>query len=726
MSAGPPGVQAGRVRGSIDATPMASLNRCVASFVRLLLIGTALAAVALAQGVTREQFRTEFSKGFEFGDQKMMDTVVKRDRGASEAALYFEDLYREQSRGKDEHAAKTEALKASWARCFGDAKTLDKLARWIDSVRQSEFDIIAKGRNHSAKLWGDFSALPTPSRDDCLRFTKAYVDLASRASELGHMIEASDLWSMASVIAGRTPDKNLEDRKEALRCIEQFVAAREAWDFTFDRHYLQNRDYAKAETERIAEAEKNAQKRAAEGYGSNAKGVDALVMPGAKADVHQLEFEALKNWDELDYGPKNGPLPVLWWNLNLGKDGTAAQIDWFRRAEIYLARPSAARFAIALDVADLKKVVDVDVSGKGKPSLFWLDAEKKQPYAMIFWAGSDREKVSEAECNLAITNDFANVYYRSAASWKTTFAGETLVFYDDNASGWPGDLPPNDPPVRIGTLGDAVGDGTPVPMLDSMRIGKGPRQPFSKFVRLPSGWFHLEIDKQQIGLRPLNPEYNKTGRIKLVWNGPKPSAPVQLVVQGSGDYATALFDVAGGKEVEVPAGEYSIVCGRIVIGKGARCQSATIYAGASKPFAVEPGKVHELKMGAPFSLHFEREGDEHASVDASKILLHEASGCVVTDLFGLGVHPEVLAAKGEDGKGAVLVGKFVPFGDGELVNAASKHCRRLGILAALLPMPEGYREGPLVLKVKMPGAGYKMGLAVKKHAVFGAIGSAWK
>ena len=67
----------------------------------------------------------------------------------------------------------------------------------------------------------------------------------------------------------------------------------------------------------------------------------------------------------------------------------------------------------------------------------------------------------------------------------------------------------------------------------------------------------------------------KGGKIKLVWNGPKPTAPVQLVVQGEGDYQTALFDVAGGKEVEVPAANYRVIWGRMMIGKGPRSQVAS-------------------------------------------------------------------------------------------------------------------------------------------------------
>jgi hypothetical protein len=214
--------------------------------------------------------------------------------------------------------------------------------------------------------------------------------------------------------------------------------------------------------------------------------------------------------------------------------------------------------------------------------------------------------------------------------------------------------------------------------------------------------------------------------MKLTWNGPKPTAPVQLVVQGVGDYATALFDVAGGKEVELPAGEYQVVWGRMLIGKAPRVQTATIHRGNSKPFTVEAGKTFELKMGGPFELVWNRRGDETVSIDALKILLAESSGCVFTEWHGANLACEVLAAKDADGKGAKVVGKFVRFADPELVSKAASAHNQLGLLTASFPMPEGYKSGELKLQVKLPAAGMKLSLQIKKHPLFGDVKSAWQ
>jgi hypothetical protein len=200
---------------------------------------------------------------------------------------------------------------------------------------------------------------------------------------------------------------------------------------------------------------------------------------------------------------------------------------------------------------------------------------------------------------------------------------------------------------------------------------------------------------------------------------------VQLVVQGSGDFKTALFDVASGKEVEVPAGQYTVIWGRIQNGKGVRAQVASLFQGESKPFAVEEGKVFELKMGAPFRIDFTRRGDANASIDALRVHLKEASGCVLAELHGISLACEVLAAKEADGKGQKVVGKFLRFTDAELVNKAAEKYNNLGLLTACFPMPDGYRSGELVLAVKLPGDGLKLALSIKKHALFGTVGSVW-
>jgi hypothetical protein len=118
----------------------------------------------------------------------------------------------------------------------------------------------------------------------------------------------------------------------------------------------------------------------------------------------------------------------------------------------------------------------------------------------------------------------------------------------------------------------------------------------------------------------------KRGKVKLVVERPKPTARWQLVVQGQGDYKTAFFDLAGARSSTCRPATYNVILGRIMIGKGARAQMATLYQGKSKPFTVEAGKVFELKMGAPFALEFVRRGDQNASIDATTIMSAKRRG----------------------------------------------------------------------------------------------------
>ena len=685
----------------------------------------------LAQAPSRADFRTNFEQAVTAADQKLMDTWLKKEGCQLHATLYFEELCIEKMSGTPKNDAKIEAMKASWQRSFAKSQTLDKLQRWCDGMTSETYAQLQKSRNNSYKLWEFANGVTTPTHDEVVKFMQQFAELARVAEGLGHNGEAADIWNLACFIGNKMPGKSLADRKEVLFATEQFLAHRKTWEFTQDAIYVKSSEFARAEKAKIEEEEKVGDKRKAEGYDPNAKGVDSLVMVGAVDDKHALTYEALTTWEtDLDYGPKNGPVPALWWNLGVQKEGTSAKFNWFRQKDLFLVRTGATKYAVTIDVTDVKKGVEVDVGNKGKPSTFFLDADKKVPYSMFFWSGSEREKVGEAEPNLMPTTDSASIYFRSAASWKTTVGAETVTFYDDNANGQPCDSDVFEPPFKVPTLGDHAGEGTVVPLLDSMRFGKGPRVPYSEFVKFGGGWFHMHRTKPgEIGLRPLNPDYFKTGRVKLVWATPKgspPAAPVQLVLQGVGDYRTAFVDVAGGKEVELPAGNWNVIFGRIVLGKGARTQMATIYQGQSQQFTVEPGKVFDLKMGAPFAIQWTRRGDENATIDALQIMLKEASGCVLTELHGMGLAPEVFSAKAEDGKGAKPAGKFLHFTDTELLNAAARKHGNLSLNCALYPMPEGYRDGELMLKVKLAAAGMKLQLAMKKHALFGPLTSPWQ
>jgi hypothetical protein len=684
-----------------------------------------------AQAQTIEEFQVEFFKGFEIGEPKIMDKAMKRN--PDNALRVLEDLFWSTQKGEPEAIAqakaKVEALMASWKRSFNNSETMEKLHRWCDGTTPTVYEQLFKIRNASGSLWQNYDKEVSKAtiRTEYQKVMLQFEELARGAESLGHYLEASKLWGLASVVASKAPEKSLDDRKEVLHILEQFLNARKSWDYTFDEHYLRNGEFLKFEKVKVEEDAKLGDKRKADGYDPNAKGVDNLVMPNVAEEKHPMKYEPLATWEnELDYGPKGGPIPAFWWLASMSKEKPIRKLDWFRRRELHMVQLGSSKFGIALE-ADAKKAMEIDAGGKGKPTTFYLDVDKKVPYTMFFWTGGDRELVGEVECNLAPTIDVGNVYYRSAASWHVAIGAETLVLYDDNANGNPCDADPNEPPYLVHTLGDADGEGTSAPLFDSMRIGKGPRVPYSEFLHLSTGWFHMrKSGAENIGLRPLNLEYMKLGKVKLVWNGPKPTAPVQLVVQGQGDFKTAFFDLAGGKELDVPAGTYNVIFGRIMNGKGARAQMATLYQGKAKPFTVEAGKVFELKMGAPFALEFVRRGDQNASVDATTIMVGEASGCVITELQGMSLAPEVLAAKTEDGKGAKVVGKFVRFTDPELLNKAASKLNKLGNLAACFPMPDGYRDKELVLTVKMPADGWKMSLSQKKHALFGPMSSPWQ
>lgn len=686
-----------------------------------------LTASLCAQEMTLEEFRVDFNKALEFADPKLMDKATKK--GPVHALRYFEELQMAKLNGDAALDPKLEALRASWGRAFEKSDTMEKLQRWVELNGTTGYQALEKGRTNVSKVWRAYEPIAKEgAKSEHQTIVEQFSTLAKNAQSLGHAVEAAEIWLLASVVASRMPDKNVEDRRVALDALKEFVEARKSWNFTGDDGYLRNHEFVKSETLALEAAAKTEDKRKADGFDPNAKGIDALLVPNGKQETLPLKFESLAAFEtELDYGPRGGPVPAFWSMASLGKDGSNVKLDWFRRTSLYVLRTGAAKFGVSLDPNDPKKTQEIDAGNKGKPTTFWLDADKKQPYSMFFWTGSEKEFVGDADHNMAPSDAVGNVYYRSAASWKTAFGAEAITVYDDNASGTPCDADPMEPSYKLRSLGDHDGEGTPVPIFDSMRIGKGPRVPYSEFVHFPTGWFHMKRGGgDDLLLRPLSAEYLKTGKVKLVWAGPKPTMPVQLVVQGSGDFRTACFDVAGGKEVEMPVGSYAVVFGRIMIGKGARVQTATLYRGAAKAFDVEAGKTLELKMGAPFTIQFTRRGDQNASIDALKVFLAEASGCVMTEMHGMTLWPEVMAAKAEDGKGQKPVGKFVRFTDPELVNKAAAKHNNLGLLTACFPMPEGYRDGELVLQLKLPAEGMKLALVMKKHPIFGAISSAFQ
>ena len=694
-----------------------------------------LTAALSAQDLSREDFRKMWGQGITLEDDKLLDKAM--NRGHLHAVLYFEEFCYQARNGTSDNAElNAKALMASWERCFKNKTTLEHVQGWVDLCDDATWVQLQKVRSNSSRVWSDYvkNVATGLVKKDYASCYEDFITLARAAETVGHYHEAGELWGMASVIADKMPEKTIEDREGVVFAIEQQLACRDRWGYTFDGHYIRNKEYVASERTKIAEAKKDTAKRAAEGYDANAKGVESLIMPKAEAKKFPLSFEALKDWQaDADYGPRGGPVPSYWWLDSLGEDGTSKRMSWFRSRELYLLRRGASKYAVSWLPTDDKDALAIDVSPKAKPSTFYLGPDKTLPYAMFFWIGTDAEPTGVAKCNYSATDKIANVYYRSASSWKTQIDTEPAVFYDDDASGKPGEGEPFKGEFKSHILGNAAGDGVPAPLFDSMKIGKGKRVPYSQFVKLAAGWHYMEIASgADVAVRPLNPEYVKSGMVKLNWAGAKVTAPRQLVIQGRGDYATAIFDIAGGKPVEVPAGEYSVVWGRILSGKSPRAQTAQIYpTDETKPFLVKAGETFELDMGADssgaFLLDFQREGDRNASVSALTINVKEKSGCKITAMHGIGIECEVVASKDASAKGAKPIGEFVPFENDMLIGEAAKQYNNLGFMTATFPMPKGYKSGEMVLTFKLPDDGMKIGLVVKKkHKFFGALETVWK
>ena len=691
----------------------------------LLFAFTLLLPAVSAQDAAMNKFLTDFGKALQFNDEKGMDKAVKA--APQQAMRHFQNLRIELWGGKQDVKPQVDAIAAAWKRALDGSTALERIDRWVDSQDQKSYQAYVKARNALDKCYSILSvATESKQRKDFEVARDSTISVAKAMEETSHKVDAAEAWVLVSIIYTQMPEKTLEERRDSVFALEQFVAARDAWGWTQDEHYPRNKAIIKAEKERIAADEAAGEKRKNEGYGDNTKGIDALVMPGAKEEVHDLAFAALQNVEELDYCIKGGALPQFWWEAQVTTADTQPLLAWFRSKPLHVVQVSGSKFAVTPEVADKALQYEIDAGNKPKVTSFFVDKAKKSPYAMWFWTGSDKERVGEMDVNLMPTPEFTPIFYRSAASWSVTHGTEQVTYYDDNCNGTPMDGDPFAGDFKSHAAGNP--DGIAVPLMDSMRVGKGARMPYSEFVKLGDAWWHQKASGEgKSSFRPLNPEYFKTGKVKLNWAGPKPTAPVQLVIQGRGDFRTAFFDVAGGKEVDVPAGEYVVCVGRILQGKGAKAQSANIFQGAMEAFTVEAGKTFELKMGAPFALVFTKGGtDSEVAIDATRIHVKDRAGASIVEFHGMTLIPEVLAAKAADGKGAKVIGKFVRMEDPEFLGAAAREVPKIGRFVALFPMPEGAKGGSLTLKVKPPFPDAKIGLSIKKHALFGKLDSSFQ
>ena len=705
---------------------------------RLLIVLTSFAFLLpslRAQKVSYDEFAQAITQALRLDDTKGLDRAVKEN--SIHTVGHFRALVvgavNDSSAAQRTEAERT-ALKASWLRVF-DGRTLELVERWVHSLDGSSMRSIDRSKQALGQAYTEFFRL----RDDKVRERKLWDGLAETLRTIGSNLEAkgdqvnaADAYGLLSQVYDSIVDKGLDDRRQVLVALGQFESLRRSCDWVKDDHFLRNHNFLEAEKERLKLDEAAAEKRAGEGYGGEVRGADAYLVPDADnlEKIVDLEFEMVTKAKD-DIAANAGPVPPKWLAVSVLNSGPEKML-WFKARDLFIVRPGNNKFGITLDGSepDLRKnpFLEIEANSKlKKPSMFWLDEDKTRPYAMWFFVGGASEPFQGLSHNLEPYEQGgvkkATVYYKSAASWVANVDGTKVVLYDDNGSGGLFEVDPFEFGLKDRNLGAGPDDEVSVPALDAMQIDRGGVGPFSSWAKIGDQWYHLrgQDGGTKLGLRATNPEYFKTGMLELDWSGAKNIRPKVLVVQGSGDFQGARFEIADGKPVEVPASEYTVVYGRIELKQGGKLVTAEIFPGEAPAVTVVGGETAKLALGAPFHIDFAKElNGGKLSIDSTRFRVRGVAGELYARLNGCAVTPSVMVSRSEDGKGAREMGQFVAIPDADVLNKLStKFQNTLNNNVGYYPIPKG-EDDTTVLEIAVPDGSF-VGLLDKKNKFFGKI-----
>jgi len=686
---------------------------------------TAILCIALpAQDAKYTEFVTKFAKALEFDDEAGMDRAIKTS--PAEALAHFDALtWDHHLKAKADLVPQIDALKASWQRVFA-TPTLDYYDRFIRSRVARDREMLYGARASETAVYRQLAeARENRQRVAFEDAMQGAVNVARSYDELGQALAAASMWATAATANNLMPDRTVEDRRQGIEYMRNFVRDREQWEWTKDIHFVKNQEWLHAEQQRLASAEREAESSAA----AAAAKPDALVLPDVPEEIAPLEF-AVQKQPNLDLFVKGGAIPGLWMADQVTGEGPS-QIRFFTAHDLFLVRPGNNKFGVTTvgHEQDLSKNPwqPIVTSARFKPTLLYLGENKTEPYAMWFFVGGQQERYLGVTHNMQPEKEKALVYYKSASSWTAKLAGETVTFFDDNANGKLFETDPYAYGLQDRTRGDHKEAGVRQMTFDSMRVGKAPPTPINSFVKIGDQWYLMSPhdDGAKVGVRPLDPERFKTGTLDFKWTGPKNAKPELLIVSGGKEFTETHYNVAAGS-TELPVGKYRISFGRIATGKGARALQAHIYNGAAKDIEVEADKTAVLELGSPFTLEFVNSGDDSKiRIDAMSITIAGRSGELYGRVSGAAPAPDVLAARSATGKGAKVVGSFMPIDVPNYIAAAAKW-PSLNIEVCYFPVPEGEREGNFVLEVKAPFPGAYVGLQEKKNKLFGRLLPKWQ
>jgi hypothetical protein len=691
--------------------------------------GLGTSGLCTAQSMGYDELVQQIDQAVRLGDQKKIERFV--DRETTQIVRWLRGAYFAARTGQPVAANKLQAVVDAWSTVFQGSTFPSVQESWIQRLDGNQIQILSRAETDLVNVYAayanavDKGAVTAQTADSLLKLTRTF-------DTLGDAYSSSLAWSYLAIVWRQKPQGGPEALREGIYAAQQFLVSRESVDFTQDTFYGQWKDWIESAKQQLEAKVKENDKREEEGYSADASAIEKVLMPDAERLTFELEPVVMKQPKERDLALQAGDLPSYWPSLTLRED-PVGKLSFFTAADLWVVRAGVTKFGIARDEAEKSpeggKWQPIEApNGIQEPSVFDLPGSGRK-YGMWFYTGSTNERYQGVQQNFAPSPDLSIIFYKSAMQWEGEVLDEEIKIWDDNSSGKLFEDPMSAAFTSALVNPDPENDQlASIPTFDAIQVGKrGEIQPLGGWIQIDKDWYRIEgsEDGTKIELRQANPEYFKTGKIKLQFGG-KDIDVEALIIEGLGDViGDARFDISSGKNVEVPAGTYRIVYGKIASGSGVNQVRAWLFPGAAETFEVAEDKSEKLRLGAPFSLDFVRGGDEEQlELSAFTFKVRGVGGEIYTNLEGAVVAPEVLTAVNDKGRGAKPIAEFRAPASPEDVNILAKN-ERLGSSAAFFPYVSG--ENPLTQKLSIAiRKGVKVGLKDDRNKLFGKFETIWK
>jgi hypothetical protein len=667
----------------------------------------------------------------------MIRALKDDSRSAIDHFRQLADQY--STRGGDEVFDRMELMKSLWKEGFEGSTFLEKYERARAELDTSTREALFKLDQQTRKAAGLYEQGKSQKQPETImNAVKALFQLAEQAEQLGDKVMAWRCYLWGTSYLGSV-ESTKEVQQMQLDAMRRYLTLHEEMDWTKGMAYKRNVTYVK-ELERSIKSGGagggDAKKKAEEG--------PAKFLEGSKWESFDMLISLQKKPVPGICSPSTAN-PLEWRGVYL--DGTApTQVRFFQDGEIWIQRTGANEYRYG---PSEDKASQYELKIGSKPDQSYIKYMKdgyEVEYGFFGYVPTDRETVNDTSLNYGPqwgVRKSANIFFRSASILYAEIHGEKFEFFDENSNGvvgeaWNAAQGTGDFRFGTGTV-QAIG----VPLFDSMkRESNKKRLPFSTYVKIGEHWNRLRVtgNNETLRYRPLDPSSIPEGELLVHWKGSRTAKPDHLIVAEVGFYKGAAFDVFanGRKPIQLPAGKYQFMYGRIENGKFPRNNDAVILPGKSRVFDVDPGKLTEITIGAPFHIEFEveKEGDD-VIVDSSTFFVEDSFGLRYGAIGAEVLEPELMVSKKNDAKSGRVIGSWRAVA-GQEINEMTRNSNERrkakggsgglpGYHLAFWPMnKDDARNASSVIRVRMPYKNGFVGVRQRRHKLFGKLEHVWK